>query len=468
MFCICIDRNRGFVTDPVMKDDDCRKPRLFKTADEALEYAKDNYTWMFETYYYHKDKCRIEVVEFTPELVPWRNREMSRFGDNGEYGPVSWADDDFWLTALMERPEIVDHFAHVSRNDPSKLAYTESAMKGARDIQTTMAPGRYLKRFFDNVLTSDQIRDLATAWSVKFDAPAVLEIATTPDDIEHVYLNGPDSCMSHGLDSYDSEVHPVRVYGAGDIGVAYMRDPFNTDRITARTLVHLKAKKYPRIYGDQARIEPLLAAAGYTASSYALNGARCLRIPHDDGFVMPYLDGGPTYVIDDGEHLIIGNDGMAAQSTSGVIDNEIEHEYCCERCEDGCDEVTEVVTRISSGEAYRAQHWCECCVENNTFYCDGLNATVSDDILSVEMADGETWSYGYFTEHGFESEHSGDNYSNDDRVEVTLINIPYTESWSKDELREDGYQEDVDYIGPRPEGDDAHLVDEPQLELSFA
>ena len=110
------------------------------------------------------------------------------------------------------------------------VAFTEDAAKGAADRQTRLKVGVYLTRYFGDVLSSDAIRDIATAFTAEREEHTIM-FAATADEIERVYTSGPHSCMAHAASDYASSIHPVRVYAAGDLQVAYIERDGN---ITAR------------------------------------------------------------------------------------------------------------------------------------------------------------------------------------------------------------------------------------------
>jgi hypothetical protein len=114
--------------------------------------------------------------------------------------------------------------------------------------------------------------------------------------------------MCHPADNYDSSCHPVRVYGAGDLAIAYLEP--EKGHVTARALCWPARKIFGRVYGDDGKLIPMLESAGFSAidrhSKTSFNGAKLLRIEDDYGFVCPYLDD-PNYgVEDDGDFLRIG------------------------------------------------------------------------------------------------------------------------------------------------------------------
>ena len=145
-----------------------QKVVLLSTAQEAAALAA------------HLSK--VHNVKFQPRPVnsknDWRDRERKRF-ESGEYKPVAWANEPWWK-------EIKDHFTHIAVKDPAKVAFTPDAEKGEADKQISIAPGKYLKTFFGDVLTSDQIRDHAMQHSAKFEQKE-LKFATTVEEIERVY-----------------------------------------------------------------------------------------------------------------------------------------------------------------------------------------------------------------------------------------------------------------------------------------
>lgn len=299
---------------------------------------------------------RYRVVRVASEVTTdWRAREDARF-NNGTYKPVPWCFES-WYNA--------DHFAHVSTDDPNKVAFTPDDAYGDSDRQLRMRPGRYLERYYSNthesvgLLPHIAIRD----WCSKFAAENennVLQFAHTPNEIEEVYTHGPSSCMSHPADTFASPCHPVRVYGAGDLAIAYIEDGDEDEdeddiHVTARCVCWPNKLRYGRVYGDAGRLIPLLEAAGYTADG-DLTGARLLRFEAaDEQFIAPYLDYPNYNVGDDGDYLCIGGGYIEAQRTDGLTDSE-EGEDC------------ECCSERTTGEMHRVndEMWCEDCYENYT------------------------------------------------------------------------------------------------------
>ena len=303
----------------------------------------------------------------------WIDRENHRMG-SGEYSKPIWVQDDMRdIMNAMLIDETRYHFAHVSINNPAMLAYTENPTKGEADRQTPIKVGRYLNRFTKG-LTEDRIRQVVEAHNACFDF-GEMEVATESKDIVSVYTNGPSSCMSHGVDNFSSHIHPTHVYGAGDLGVAYIG---GMAKPRARVLGHLKTKVYSTIYGDSARLQAVLQKSGYVPDKECdgFEGAKILKIPSkqfDDRYVMPYLDNdyGTSYS-KCGEYFVMSHhcDHSSAQYTHGLDD---ETGWCCNYCEDWQEEGDEEYYADDIGTI------CYSCYENHYFYCEGCDSTQHND-----------------------------------------------------------------------------------------
>jgi hypothetical protein len=307
----------------------------------------------------------------------WKARQLARL-QSGELMP---------LPPEWDLAPIPDHFAHLSKKNLRLIAFTESEEKGIIDRVTVMKPGVYLARFypdladpFDPVALKKTLgrrpteEDIAAEWqrlrenARKRYAGMIakgegVEFATTPDEIEWVYENmtedpksmvGVDgevdaheksvtSCMTrayqrrNGRDDFESSIHPVCVYGAGDLAVAYTTG--KSGKVAERCICWPDKKIHGRIYSDgSGRLKKLLEDEGYKAfSGTEFDGARLLRvlerIEDDEGdwkFVCPHIDAGITLgcgtvkVIDDGDYLRITSNtrdrmSMDTGYTTGVI-----------------------------------------------------------------------------------------------------------------------------------------------------
>ena len=328
----------------------------------------------------------------------WRQREQARF-DSGEYQPLPWRNMAWFLNSEACR----NHYAHVSTERDGMVAFTESPEKGVADRQTRQRPGTYLQRFYADVLSADEIQKLARDYAGRFE-DNVLLLANTADEIERVYVEGPRSCMSGKPSEYSSPFHPVRVYAAGDLAVAYV---MRGGSIVGRALCWPQEKKHSRIYGDEDRLGPLLRAAGYRSGS--LRGARLLRErANGGGFVCPYIDHDFS-VEDRGDFLHISGD-IRAENTNGLIDIE-EGEYC-PHCEERSDP-DDFYYMEDLGES-----WCESCADNDAFVCARTGERFGRRRSVTLMANGDYWSNDEFENHGFTCDATGENHHMDDAVHV--------------------------------------------------
>jgi hypothetical protein len=182
----------------------------------------------------------------------WREREEWR-QTHGRVLPV-WEKLRWW----QERPlDLQRHYVHVSRRNPSMLAYTASEEKGRHDLHTMIRPGRYLQRYCRNLLGPNEINRMAS-WQMGVGAlpdlfqRAELRFVSSPDDIAEIYRHGPHSCM-HG---FPLRNHPCRVYGAGDLAIAHLVLPDQEwsghgPRISARSVCWPERKLFGSIYPVQ-------------------------------------------------------------------------------------------------------------------------------------------------------------------------------------------------------------------------
>jgi hypothetical protein len=347
--------------------------------------------------------------------LPWPLREQARLLD-GTYKTVPWAG---------ELPVIEDHYAHMSLTNPEMLAFTETAAKGERDVQTQIKPGRYLARFYPE-LASHKVRDLSAAIARIVE----LKFAVTADEIEDVYTRGPSSCMSHEASDYEGHCHPVAVYGDSDLQLAYITD--DKDRPIARALVWPAKLRHGRIYGDEALLCQQLIRAGYDKGTFT--GARIRRIVNTKdpcSLIMPYIDGiGSFDVLDDtwlsidGDHAATGTSGITfledtatCQQCDHLVPDDrlrdVDGESWCDDCCDGhsfvCehtdqryhehDSCTVIVGRNGDGNV--EQIWSIYARDDYATYCDATAEWYADHAFDfVHLENGETWVDWHFEAHG--------------------------------------------------------------------
>lgn len=315
----------------------------------------------------------------------WQRQENTKFTD-GIYQHVPWV-SEFWAQLLYHL-----HYPHLSMKQPGKIAYTQSPAHGESDRQTIISPGKYLLRHFAawlNQAAVDAYCAEVDIFTKHMETP--LQLAKTSDEIVSVYRSGPSSCMSK--DRNDNEyrtggIHPVSVYGAGDLAVAYFKD---NEVIKARCIVWPAKHLHGRIYGDEARLKLLLSRDGYKNSQHGSDwdGAKLLkqRVPGGSGFVCPYLDIGGQNVNIESQYIVIAHDGdHTADNVSSVIDgsgtqneDEDEDQFTCDICGGGYHNDNQFTS--PDGDA----SLCESCFREMYFYCDKCETDCArDDYNRVE------------------------------------------------------------------------------------
>jgi len=109
--------------------------------------------------------CKTRIVRVKSEEpvvdTSWHQREADRF-DSGDYTPLpEIITSKFWW--IDRSPELRLHFARMSKEKDTMVAFVPDAEYGRAERYLRMPPARYLSRFFGHVLPPHVIRDLATA-----------------------------------------------------------------------------------------------------------------------------------------------------------------------------------------------------------------------------------------------------------------------------------------------------------------
>lgn len=401
------------------------------TGSEAQTIAKD---WAKE----YGRKYRVKKVLNTE----WRQREQHKF-NTGTYTRLPWECHSWW----HDSNAIAIHqfqYPHVSRKEPGMIAYVESEEKGMENIVTRIKPGRYLEQFKD-ILVIYHVRahDLVKEFDAEY-APRELRFATTEDEIQWVYENGPASCMSSKQyrakngwgypepGEWPDGYHACRAYAAGDLQVAWFakddEKPIKRGNVAARAVIWPEKKTYSRCYGDEYKLRDALKALGYKPAPPI--GAKLLRKPYECKFIVPYIDigqesgAGSLYVQDKGDHLVIVNRGTPlsypASSTNGLSGSMVDasgHPVmvgCCMRCGENPVPFVHVMRDGTNHE-----DWCNSCVEQHAYRdaYDGRYYTPEFQ-APVEMADGSIWSTRVFQARGFTCQYSGGRYNRTEAVKL--------------------------------------------------
>src|ERR1035437_4262652 len=136
-------------------------------------------------------KYRVKRVTDTH----WRDREEGKIR-SGKYTRLPWYENNWWHSEAAYSIHRF-HYAHISKKEPGMIAYTESEEKGMDNVRTWIKPGRYLEKYFSEVLRAHGINGtkLAKEYASLYE-PKKVFFAATEDEIQGVYERGPASCMS--------------------------------------------------------------------------------------------------------------------------------------------------------------------------------------------------------------------------------------------------------------------------------
>ena len=314
----------------------------------------------------------ITFVASYVETFEWKQREKERLRD-GTYAPIPWK-EHYRVTDVMQL-----HYAHLSTAHIGQIAYTPNDEYGVQDRQLRARPGKYLTEFASDVFTKAEI-DAYCAQVRGFDGK--LQLARTADAIESVYVHGPLSCMSHGVDSFQGDVHPVRVYGDSDLAVAYIG---TLDACTSRCVVWPEKLIYTRIYGDTA-LQCILKSAGYTHGSLA--GAKIRAIRYGSTYVMPFIDAaaGAEHI---GQYMRLTDSSSeySVKETCGLVAEEQPDEPedelpMCQHCENRlCDDYDDTYCARCERNRQTCQHCDDHTWDNE--YIDRFGAVCSSCLSNL-------------------------------------------------------------------------------------
>lgn len=292
-------------------------------------------------------------------VVSLRTSYANRF-NSGHWKRPLWHSEP-WVPgdALLRLP-------HMSTQEAGMVAWYDSFEKFKTDTLTRARPGRFLTKFYSDVLSEKDIKYWAERQAMLTSARDTLRFIENddPDGWEWVYEHGEGftSCMTYDRESrylhskLYGENHPVRAYARKDNGLrlAYLGTPKDVEggKVYARAIVRddEHAKGYIRIYGDD-RIKHYLKEAGYGCST-SLEGVELNKRLLEGGgrIICPYLDSGDVEVHRD--YLEVVDCGRDTEST-GLL-GERDH-YTCERC--GADHDDEDDLHYSD----RIGSWCDEC-----------------------------------------------------------------------------------------------------------
>lgn len=387
----------------------------------------------------HINRALLSLMPRNWAGVVERYNEKVNSGGEGRWEKPVWADETWW----QESPYYYTHFIHASEKIPGNIAFAENMDKAFAERYTTMKPGRYLARFFGDVLSEKEVKEwadkqVATTAPVGVKFVSVNEGATgdeikaaAAEMIRVINLGPSDSCMSagsHGDDEswFNGHIHPAAIYATPDIEIAYIEN--HEGEVTARVVCNKEKKLVARIYGDSRRLLPALEALGYVQEAHALVGCRIRKIENrsgdGDGYIMAYVDagaasgGGALGYEDSGDSkywvLCAGTgEGSTYEGYEHKGVTQSEPQCWCGHCGDGMRE-DDACYIESLGETI-----CETCRDNNYTYAVGRRYEdwfANDEV--IECLSNGTWYVGvYANDHDvYQCEVSGDWYTLDDLV----------------------------------------------------
>jgi len=379
--------------------------------------------------------------------------------ENSQYNDEFWKSSDFpwsythWVQENDEARKLLEQLSpRPSSTKAGLVAYYQTPEKRARDILTPIKPGRFLKKYFSEIIKThimgtsveEVIQSYSLEWVNAF-ARQKLTITQDSDEIEAVYKsNKLGSCMWFGIDDYDGNCHPARVYGGNlDLGIAYIG---TRDDCAGRCLVWPKKKIYcTKMYGDTDRLEAALQAEGYQQGCKGdFEGARLLCIADGDyNYVMPYLDVIGRVKLADGVFILSKTGSHPARETDGLLGYVLTR---CGHCEDPTE--GEDLTWVEGIQAYICSH----CLENHYFRCEVMNEYYyNDDRVDTEehrclsrrgLASSDTFSWCEWSELYL--------HEDDHRVSETSSGEMVSETW----LREQDYWYcEITYLWYPPDAD---------------
>jgi hypothetical protein len=345
-------------------------------------------------------------------------RDAMRFSTN-HWVDVPWREHQWYL----DSPYRGLHSAHLSMSEKNKgkVVFAENLDKLKRDLFTPINPGRYLSRFFGDVLSEAEIKEWAEKYAAMFAAADLNFVESNdPDGWVRVYADGPQSCMQ-GENS-------VRIY-AHDKSVLRLAYMTRGSEIINRAIVRedTTPKEYIRVYPSCDGIEHTLLKEALTAHGYVQGGLKGVlldAIPHDGGdWVCPYLDSGagsnsateldPVY--------IDGNDYLRVVR-SGRYDGQVQGGYVgetgiiCHDCDEREDEDDAVYVE------YGEYHICQHCYDYHYVTAMGrrYETIMREDEAILCKSDNTYYHPEYAADHDvYECEINNEYYKLDDLVNTS-------------------------------------------------
>lgn len=225
----------------------------------------------------------------------WIHRELMR-QHYGVYAAPTAA-----LASLQQSEVFKQYLPHISRDDPTLIAFTATPEDGIRDKQTRVAMGRFIRKFSPWMPDKD-VAAIESAHRSELNPDIRLHnFLDEWDTCYTVYTNASPACMSKGDSSYQIKGSPLRAYQAPGWFVAAMYRPDGS--IVARATVWINPeneadKRQVRVYGDNA-LQLWLDRKGFAHRGFEgayLNtkviGAHSSTSDATKAIMCPYVDSG--------------------------------------------------------------------------------------------------------------------------------------------------------------------------------
>ena len=336
--------------------------------------------------------------EIDPVLKAWGNYDEVDMFRNRDDTFIAWFDRAYLqVTGCGHKAEVKNTlrlrcFAprRSKRFAPKITMYQSARDRFEREREVAMKPARAFTMMFPE-LEHKQVIELTDMYLNRFakrelfiregsDAKDFVKAYSwtqaPTDNINTTYQrkSSASSCMRYDFDHLP--VHPVTAYASGDFQMLWTEDA--DGKIASRCVVRVMPDGQYRggpIYGvseqaiDMLEHHILATPNGEYGADDAWVGARLLRQPTEDdpdAFYAPYLDPEPRRLHDDGEYLVISDDGeIDASGYQGVLNANDCH---CANCNEGLSEDDYYFSE------YTEQRYCNDCYYDEHFYCEYADA----------------------------------------------------------------------------------------------
>ena len=339
--------------------------------------------------------------------------------------------------------ELCAQWPHVSKTDPTKVAFTQDESKGIADRQTVTNFGRYVRKFYSPAIISDhELRDIAARLK-----PDEMRFVTDGAEIYRAVIHGPTSCMSKSSEWADYDEHPYRVYDpelgwqlavrygpTGDVlGRCWMYDDGNRKGFVR------SYKKCPR--GGYSHSDEVLEAWLTEQGIEKVNGwhrlnAQIKMIEAGSGqFVAPYLDGSAQYVTEDGYITTESDDNYECTNTDGYSDEQ-GGGYECSHC--GAMHRQYVYENEGIHVGWHSDSWVgPCCDHNYTevFGRNGEQYYVHDN--DAVQVDGEWYHDRYLHDNDIVTITAGSYDGEYAHIDSTTCDPDTGDTWHINDTHED-------------------------------